>query len=89
MADASNPGHFTGTIVTAPAFPFEIGGTTPGTENCRLLCGQWFARFHHRDRHVAPIFGAVEAQGRSRAHRQRTARTLNNNSTVIRRIFSR
>jgi hypothetical protein len=62
-ADATNPGHFTGTIVTAPAFPLEIGGTTPGTENVDFFLANGSQGFILETDTVAPVFGAVEAQG--------------------------
>ncbi|MGO9088793.1 MAG: hypothetical protein ACLP6G_19825 [Terriglobales bacterium] len=62
-ADASNPGHFTGTIVTTPAFPLGIGGTTPGTENVDFFLANGSQGFIVETDTLAPIFGAVEAQG--------------------------
>ena len=62
-ADASNPGHFTGTIVTAPAFPLEIGGTTPGTENVDFFLANGSQGFIIETDTIAPVFGAVESQG--------------------------
>lgn len=63
VADASNPGHFTGTIVTAPAFPLEIGGTTPGTENVDFFLANGSQGFIIETDTIAPVFGAVELQG--------------------------
>ncbi len=63
VADGSNPGHFTGTIVTAPAFPLEIGGTTPGTENVDFFLANGSQGFIIETDTIAPVFGAVEAQG--------------------------
>jgi len=62
-ADASNPGHFTGTIVTAPAFPLVIGGTTPGTENVDFFLANGSQGFIIETDTIAPVFGAVEVQG--------------------------
>ena len=62
-ADASNPGHFTGTITTTPSFPFGIGGTTPGTENVDYFMANGSQGFIIETDSLAPIFGAVEAQG--------------------------
>jgi hypothetical protein len=61
-ADSSNPGHFTGTITTTPAFPFEIGGTTPGTEDVDFFVANGSQGFIVETDTLAPIFGAVEAQ---------------------------
>jgi hypothetical protein len=80
-ADASNPGHFTGTIVTAPAFPLVIGGTTPGTENVDFFLANGSQGFIIETDTIAPVFGAVEVQGtitgaaaakRPRAQQQRS-----------------
>jgi hypothetical protein len=62
-ADASNPGHFTGTIVTTPAFPFGLGGTTPGTENVDFFLANGSQGFIVETDTIDPIFGVVEAQG--------------------------
>jgi hypothetical protein len=62
-ADATNPGHFTGTIVTAPAFPLVIGGTTPGTENVDFFLANGSQGFIIETDTIAPVFGAVEVQG--------------------------
>jgi hypothetical protein len=61
-ADSSNPGHFTGTITTTPAFPYGIGGTTPGTENVDFFAANGSQGFIVETDTLAPIFGAVEAQ---------------------------
>jgi len=63
-ADSSNPGHFSGTITTTPAFPFGIGGTTPGTENVDFFVANSSQAFIVETDTLAPIFGAVEAQPR-------------------------
>jgi hypothetical protein len=63
-ADVSNPGHFTGTIVTAPAFPLGgVGDTTPGTENVDFFLANSSQGFIVETDTIAPVFGAVEAQG--------------------------
>jgi hypothetical protein len=62
-ADSTNPGHFTGTITTTPAFPFGIGGTTPGTEDVDFFLANGSQGFIIETDTVAPTFGAVEAQG--------------------------
>jgi len=62
-ADLSNAGHFTGTITTTPAFPFGIGGTTPGTEGVDFFVANSSQAFIIETDTLAPIFGAVEAQG--------------------------
>src|SRR5208282_756162 len=77
-ADSSNPGHFTGTITTAPAFPLEIGSTTPGTENVDFFMANGSQGFIVETDTIAPIFGAVEAQnaiiGTSPSKRQKNQR---------------
>lgn len=63
-ADASNPGRFTGTITTTPAFPLgAVGGTTPGTENVDFFMANSAQGFVIETDTIAPVFGAVEAQG--------------------------
>ncbi|MGA8503573.1 MAG: hypothetical protein WB683_18625 [Candidatus Sulfotelmatobacter sp.] len=62
-ADSGNPGHFTGTITTTPAFPFGIGGTTPGTENVDFFVANGSQGFVIETDTMAPVFGAIEAQG--------------------------
>jgi hypothetical protein len=61
-ADSTNPGHFTGTITTTPAFPFGIGGATPGTESVDFFVANGSQGFIVETDTLAPIFGAVEAQ---------------------------
>jgi hypothetical protein len=61
-ADPSNPGHFTGTITTTPAFPFGIGGMTPGTEDVDFFVANGSQGFIVETDTLAPIFGALEAQ---------------------------
>jgi len=62
-ADPNNPGHFTGSIVTTPAFPLGIGGNTPGTESVDFFLANDSQGFIIETDTLAPIFGAVEAQG--------------------------
>jgi hypothetical protein len=63
-ADPSNPGHFTGTITTTPAFPLApVGGTTPGTENVDFFLANGSQGFIVETDTIAPVFGTVEAQG--------------------------
>jgi hypothetical protein len=62
-ANTNNPGQFTGTITTTPSFPFGIGGTTPGTENVDLFLANGSQGFIIETDTMAPIFGAIEAQG--------------------------
>jgi hypothetical protein len=62
-ADPSHPGHFTGTVVTTPAFPLgSLAGTTPGTENVDFFLANDSQGFIVETDTVAPVFGAVEAQ---------------------------
>lgn len=61
-ADSSNPGRFTGTIVTTPAFPFGIGGTTPGTQAVDFFVANGSQGFIVETDTLAPIFGTVEGQ---------------------------
>jgi len=63
-ADVSNPGRFTGTITTTPSFPLgAVGGTTPGTENVNFYMANSSQGFVVETDTMAPVFGAVEAQG--------------------------
>jgi hypothetical protein len=67
-ADSSNPGHFTGTITTTPAFPLgAVGGTTPGTENVDFFVANGSQGFIVETDTIAPVFGLVEAQVSSAA----------------------
>jgi hypothetical protein len=73
-ADAANPGRFTGTITTAPAFPLApVGNTTPGTENVSFYLANGSQGFVIETDTIAPIFGLVEVQGtiQSGAQKQR------------------
>jgi hypothetical protein len=63
-ADGANPGRYTGTIITAPAFPLaSVGDTTPGTENVAYYLANGSQGFVIETDSIAPIFGFVEAQG--------------------------
>jgi len=63
-ADASNPGRYTGTITTTPAFPAApVGSTSPGTENVSFYLANGSQAFVIETDSVAPIFGIVELQG--------------------------
>ncbi|MGC2273146.1 MAG: hypothetical protein WA539_14290, partial [Candidatus Sulfotelmatobacter sp.] len=85
-ADGSNPGHFTATITTTPAFPLgSVGGTTPGTEDVDLFLANGSQGFVIETDTMAPVFGVVEAQGtiagaavrRPRAQQQRRSHPKN------------
>ncbi len=63
-ADASNAGHFIGTITTTPAFPTgPVGGTTPGTIDVDFFVANGSQGFLVETDPVAPTFGVIEAQG--------------------------
>ncbi len=63
-ADGGNPGRFTGSITTAPAFPLApVGNTTPGTENVSYYLANGSQGFVIETDTIAPVFGLVEAQG--------------------------
>jgi hypothetical protein len=62
-ADSSNPGRFTGTVTTAPAFPAgAVGSTTPGTEDVSYYVANDSQGFIEETDSIAPVFGVVEAQ---------------------------
>jgi hypothetical protein len=62
-ADASNSGHFTGTITTTPAFPNgDLGGTTPGSEQVSFYLASGSQGFVVETDAAAPVTGLVEAQ---------------------------
>lgn len=64
MADASNPGRYTGSITTAPAFPMApVGNTTPGTEDVSYYMANSSQGFIIETDSIAPIFGLFESQG--------------------------
>jgi hypothetical protein len=61
-ADSSNPGRYTGTITTAPAFPLAaVGDMTPGTESVSVYLANNSAGVVEETDSVAPVFGLVEA----------------------------
>jgi hypothetical protein len=63
-ADGANPGRFTGTITTAPAFPLaNVGDTTPGTENVSFYLANGTQGFVVETDSLAPVFGLIEVQG--------------------------
>jgi hypothetical protein len=62
-ADGANPGRFTGSITTAPAFPLApVGNTTPGTENVSYYLANGSQGFVIETDTIAPVFGLIEAQ---------------------------
>jgi len=62
-ADSSNPGRFSGTITTAPAFPLgAVGSTTPGTEDVSFYVANDSQAFVEETDSIAPVFGVLEAQ---------------------------
>lgn len=62
-ADASNPGRFTGTVTTTPAFPNgDLGGTTPGTEQVSYYLAGGSQGFVVETDTAAPVTGLVEGQ---------------------------
>lgn len=68
-ADGANPGRFTGSITTAPAFPLApVGSTTPGTENVSYYLANASQGFIIETDFIAPVFGVVEAQGTIQAN---------------------
>jgi hypothetical protein len=63
-ADTNNPGLFTGTITTTPAFPLgALSGTTPGTENVAIFVANSSQAFVIETDTIAPVFGVIETQG--------------------------
>jgi hypothetical protein len=76
-ADASNPGHFSGTITTTPAFPMgPVGGTTPGTLDVDFFVANSSQGFLVETDAVAPTFGVIEAQGTIDSGSQKRQRAL-------------
>jgi hypothetical protein len=62
-ADANNPGRFTGTITTTPAFPSgALAGTTPGTEQVSYYLASGSQGFVVETDTGAPVTGLVEVQ---------------------------
>lgn len=88
-ADASNPGHFTGTITTTPCFPLyapdptsptpcgtAFNGITQAPEAVSFYLANGSQGFIVETDSTAPVFGTVEAQGTitgAAAARQRPA----------------
>jgi hypothetical protein len=62
-ADSSNPGRFTGTISTTPAFPTgALGGTTAGTEQVSYYMANDSQGFVVETDSIAPVWGILESQ---------------------------
>jgi hypothetical protein len=73
-ADGANPGRFTGSITTAPAFPLApVGNTTPGTENVSYYMANSSTGFIVETDSTAPVFGFVESQGTIQSAQKRTS----------------
>ena len=76
-ADGGNPGRFTGSITTAPAFPMApVGNTTPGTQNVSYYLANGSQGFIVETDSLAPIFGVIEAQGTISPAAQKRQRML-------------
>jgi len=78
-ADPSTPGRFTGTIVTAPAYPTDVPGLTtdsPGTQDVSFYMANGSQGFIIETDSIAPIFGVIEAQGTIQAGSQTRKRSL-------------
>jgi hypothetical protein len=66
MADGGNPGRFTGTVTTTPAFPLDSPGLItdpPGTENVSFYLANGSEGFVIETDAIAPVFGLVALQG--------------------------
>ncbi|MGD1080563.1 MAG: hypothetical protein ABR881_19770 [Candidatus Sulfotelmatobacter sp.] len=62
-ADSNNPGRFTGTVTTTPAFPNgKLAGTTPGTEMVSYYLASGSQGFVVETDTAAPVTGLVEVQ---------------------------
>ena len=73
-ADGANPGRFTGSITTAPAFPLApVGNTTPGTENVSYYMANSSTGFIVETDSTAPVFGFVESQGMIQSAQKRNS----------------
>lgn len=73
-ADGANPGRFTGSITTAPAFPLApVGNTTPGTENVSYYLANSSTGFIVETDSTAPVFGFVESQGAIQSTQKRNS----------------
>jgi hypothetical protein len=80
-ADSANPGRFTSSITTAPAFPTAaVGDTTPGTENVSIYMANGSQGFIVETDSIAPVFGGVEAQGTIQSRDQMRKRSLGDSS---------
>lgn len=63
VADSSNPGRFTGTVTTTPAFPNgKLGSTTPGVEQVSYYLANDSQGFVVETDTNAPVTGVVETQ---------------------------
>lgn len=63
VADTANPGRFTGSITTTPAFPNgALGGTTPGTQQVSYYMASGSEGFTVQTDTGAPVTGLVETQ---------------------------
>lgn len=84
--DSANPGRFTGSITTTPAFPnASIAGTTPGTELAAYYLASESQGFVVTTDTVAPVTGLVEVQGASSTAAARAARGRGESRPVGRR----
>jgi len=78
-ADTANPGRFTGTITTEPAFPNDTppaSPDSPGTENVAFYLANGSQGFVVETDSIAPIFGVIEAQGTVQSGAQKRQRAL-------------
>jgi len=78
-ADPSNPGRFSGTIVTAPAYPTDVPGLptdSPGTEDVSYYLANSSQGFIIETDSIAPVFGFIEAQGTIQAGSQTRKHSL-------------
>jgi hypothetical protein len=90
-ADGANPGRFTGSITTTPAFPLApIASTTPGTENVSYYLANSSQGFIVETDSIAPVFGVIEAQGtiQSGANGRRALQQHRSSNTSSRPINS-
>ena len=91
--DAANPGRFTGTVVTAPAFPVDSPGQptdSPGTENVSYYLANGSQGFVIETDTIAPIFGILESQGtiESGTQSQHTAQQARSSKSSIQPVNS-
>jgi hypothetical protein len=61
-ADSANPGHYTATITTTPAFPTGAPGGAAGTEDVSIYVANDSQAFIVETDNVAPITGVLELQ---------------------------